>query len=228
MCRLRRRVRESHTVVANFSSRAARAVGERDASSGHRDPWRLLARALRLDGSRAPVRSGNPAGTGDVEPGIPTHWKSRWRMAGDARRCANGRGAFGKDRGGAITRSETRGGDGALCGRTPSALAGETERDCAEGHSSARSGGGFAPCVGAEAEQHGGGGFVGGSPQDLPDRYRSASPIELAPLGVAQRVLHGANDDVVPLEISRQYVVVARKSGDDSKLIEVAGAGHFD
>ena len=115
--------------------RAARAVGERSASSGHRDPWRLLARALRLDGSRASVRSGNPAGTGDVEPGIPTHWKSRWRMAGDARRCANGRGAFGKDRGGAITRSETRGGDGALRGRTPRALAGETERDCAEGPS---------------------------------------------------------------------------------------------
>src|SRR6202171_5168761 len=141
--------------------RAARAVGERSASSGHRDPWRLLARGLRVDGSRESVRSGNPAGTGDVEPGIPTHWKSRWRMAGDARRCANGRGAFGKDRGGAITRSETRGGDGALRGRTPRALAGETERDCAEGLSGARSGGGFAPCVGTQAEQHGGGGFVG-------------------------------------------------------------------
>src|SRR3984893_6719216 len=82
-------------------------------------------------------------------------------MAGDARRCANGRGAFGKDRGGAITRSETRGGDRALRGRTPRALAGETERDCAEGRSGARSGGGFAPCVGTQAEQHGGGGFVG-------------------------------------------------------------------
>jgi len=56
----------------------------------------------------------------------------------------------------------------------------------------------------------------------------SASPIELVPLGVAQRVLHGTNDDVVPLEISRRYVAAAKKSGDDSKLIEVAGAGHFE
>jgi acetyl esterase/lipase len=70
--------------------------------------------------------------------------------------------------------------------------------------------------------------LLGGSPQDLPDRYRSASPIELVPLGVAQRVLHGDNDDVVPLEISRRYVAAAKKSGDDSKLIEVAGAGHFE
>jgi acetyl esterase/lipase len=70
--------------------------------------------------------------------------------------------------------------------------------------------------------------LLGGSPQDLPDRYRSASPVELVPLGVAQRVLHGANDDIVPVEISRRYVAAAKKSGDDSKLIEVAAAGHFE
>ena len=72
------------------------------------------------------------------------------------------------------------------------------------------------------------GDLLGGSPQDFPDRYRSTSPIELVPLGVAQRVLHGANDDIVPLEISRGYVAAAKKSGDDSKLIEVADAGHFE
>jgi acetyl esterase/lipase len=70
--------------------------------------------------------------------------------------------------------------------------------------------------------------FLGGSPQQVPDRYRAASPIELVPLGVAQRVLHGATDDVVPIEISRGYVAAAKKSGDDAKLIEVAGAGHFE
>jgi acetyl esterase/lipase len=70
--------------------------------------------------------------------------------------------------------------------------------------------------------------LLGGSPQDLPDRYRSASPIELVPLGVPQRVLHGDNDDVVPSEISRRYVAAAKQSGDDSKLIEVAEAGHFE
>jgi hypothetical protein len=31
--------------------------------------------------------------------------------------------------------------------------------------------------------------LLGGSPQNLPDRYRSTSPIELVPLGVSQRVM---------------------------------------
>src|SRR5580693_9372375 len=137
-------------------------------------------------------------------------------MAGDARRCANGRSAFGKDRGGTITRSETRGGDGDSEGGHLVLLAGETERDCADGPSGACSGGGIAPCVELKLSNTAVADLLGGSPQDLPDRYRSASPIELMPLGVAQRVLHGDNDDVVPFEISRRYVAAAKKSGDDS------------
>jgi len=70
--------------------------------------------------------------------------------------------------------------------------------------------------------------FLGGSPKEVPDRYRAASPTEMVPLGVRQRVLHGANDDVVPIEISRRFVAAAKKAGDDSKLIEVARAGHFE
>jgi pimeloyl-ACP methyl ester carboxylesterase len=70
--------------------------------------------------------------------------------------------------------------------------------------------------------------FLGGSPAEVPERYAAASPVELGPLGVPQRVLHGAVDDVVPIEISRRFVAAAKKSGDDSKLIEVAGAGHFE
>ncbi len=70
--------------------------------------------------------------------------------------------------------------------------------------------------------------FLGGSPAEVPDRYRAASPAEMVPLGVPQRVLHGVNDDVVPIEISRRFVAAAKKSGDDSKLIEVTGAGHFE
>ena len=70
--------------------------------------------------------------------------------------------------------------------------------------------------------------LLGGSPKEVPDRYRAASPVDLVPLGVPQRVLHGANDNVVPIEISRRFVAAAKKAGDDSKLIEVAGAGHFE
>ena len=70
--------------------------------------------------------------------------------------------------------------------------------------------------------------FLGGSPEEVPDRYRAASPIEMVPLGVRQRVIHGDRDDEVPLSISREYVTAARKSGDDATLTEPEGAGHFE
>jgi acetyl esterase/lipase len=70
--------------------------------------------------------------------------------------------------------------------------------------------------------------FLGGSPAEVPDRYREASPIEMVPLGVPQRVIHGNRDDVVPIAISRGFVNAARKSGDDCTLTEPDGAGHFE
>ncbi len=70
--------------------------------------------------------------------------------------------------------------------------------------------------------------FLGGSPEEVGDRYRAASPIEMVPLGVKQRVIHGDRDEEVPLSISREYVAAARKSGDDATLTEVEGAGHFE
>jgi acetyl esterase/lipase len=70
--------------------------------------------------------------------------------------------------------------------------------------------------------------FLGGSPDELPDRYRQASPIELVPLGVPSRLIHGALDDIVPIEISRRFEAAARNTGDDVQLIPLAGAGHFE
>lgn len=70
--------------------------------------------------------------------------------------------------------------------------------------------------------------LLGGSPAKVPDRYRAASPIELLPLGVTQRLLHGKDDDIVPISISRDYLAAARKAGDDATLQEIAGAGHFE
>jgi acetyl esterase/lipase len=70
--------------------------------------------------------------------------------------------------------------------------------------------------------------LLGGSPKQVPDRYRSTSPIELVPLGVETRVIHGLNDGVVPISQSRDYVTAARSHGDDCTLTEVRGAGHFE
>jgi hypothetical protein len=36
--------------------------------------------------------------------------------------------------------------------------------------------------------------------QEQPERYHQASPIELLPLGLSERLLHGTKDDVVPIE----------------------------
>ena len=70
--------------------------------------------------------------------------------------------------------------------------------------------------------------FLGGSPSAVPERYKAASPMEMAPIGVKQRVIHGDRDDVVPVSMSREYVAAARMSGDDATLIEPKGAGHFE
>ena len=66
--------------------------------------------------------------------------------------------------------------------------------------------------------------FMGGPPGAS---YKEASPIECVPLGTPTRLIHGDNDDVVPIEISHRFVEAAVKAGDDSKLIALPGADHF-
>lgn len=70
--------------------------------------------------------------------------------------------------------------------------------------------------------------FVGGSPDKLPERYASASPAALLPLGVQQVLMHGSNDDSVPLTLSEGYQAAAAAQGDDVRLITLAGIGHFE
>jgi acetyl esterase/lipase len=72
------------------------------------------------------------------------------------------------------------------------------------------------------------GDLLSGSPGKVPDRYRSASPMELLPLHLPQRLIHGVDDDIVPIEIARGYVEKARKLGDDARLIAVEHCGHFE
>ncbi len=70
--------------------------------------------------------------------------------------------------------------------------------------------------------------LLGGSPREVPQRYRAASPVEMLPLGIRQRLVHGTIDDTVPIAMSRGYVKAARAKGDDATLSEIAGAGHFE
>jgi len=70
------------------------------------------------------------------------------------------------------------------------------------------------------------GDFLGGSPDEVPDRYDAASPIERVPLGVPVRCVHGRGDDIVPVDQSERYVAAATAAGDDAVLVEVDG-DHF-
>jgi len=69
--------------------------------------------------------------------------------------------------------------------------------------------------------------LMGGSPEQHPERYRDASPIERLPLGVPVRLVHGERDDIVPIEIAERYEKAARAKGDDCRLIRL-DSDHFD
>ena len=69
--------------------------------------------------------------------------------------------------------------------------------------------------------------LVGGSPEQVPERYAVADPVALLPTGVRVVCVHGERDDVVPLVQSELYVEAAQAAGDDASLVVVAG-GHFE
>ena len=64
--------------------------------------------------------------------------------------------------------------------------------------------------------------LIGGSPEQQPDRYRAASPIELLPLGTRQIVLAGRMFGPQ----TPAYEAAARKAGDSIE-VSVSDASHF-
>ena len=70
--------------------------------------------------------------------------------------------------------------------------------------------------------------FLGGSPQQQPDRYAAASPIALTPLGVKQLIIHGTADEALPIVLARSYANTAIAAGDLVDFIELPSAGHMD
>ncbi len=69
--------------------------------------------------------------------------------------------------------------------------------------------------------------LLGGSPDEVPERYDVASPVKHLPLGMQQVLIHGTDDDRVPLIISQEYADRARHAGDTVKLIKLVGGNHF-
>lgn len=64
--------------------------------------------------------------------------------------------------------------------------------------------------------------LLGGGPDEVPDRYAAADPARLPPPAVPITLVHGADDQVVPVEVARSY---AAKTG--APLRELPGTGHF-
>lgn len=69
--------------------------------------------------------------------------------------------------------------------------------------------------------------FIGGSPQEVSERYRLASPIELLPLNVEQILIHGELDLHVPVDLSIEYHRRAIEQGDKVRLIVLPEVEHF-
>lgn len=70
-------------------------------------------------------------------------------------------------------------------------------------------------------------GFLGGSPAEVPEHYREASPAELPIPQATQKLVHGTADDSVPYELSKSYAERKKKAGENVELTTLQGADHF-
>ena len=68
---------------------------------------------------------------------------------------------------------------------------------------------------------------MGGSPVERPDRYRAASPMQLAPVGVPQTLLIGRLD-ATWAPAGRSYYNHAITVGDSEvRVVDLPESGHF-
>ena len=70
--------------------------------------------------------------------------------------------------------------------------------------------------------------YLGGAPDQVPEHYREASPMELPIPYARQLIVHGDADDVVPAAISRDYAAAKEKRGEHVEYLAIPKANHFD
>lgn len=71
--------------------------------------------------------------------------------------------------------------------------------------------------------------FLGGPPEKLPDVYAQACP-SLWPAAVPATLIHGTGDDIVPVDLAREFVASRANWSQcaPALLLEIPGADHFD
>lgn len=69
--------------------------------------------------------------------------------------------------------------------------------------------------------------FLGGPPDVVPEHYHEASPAELE-IRCKQLLIHGAEDDTVPVAMSRDYVQQKQAKQEKVRLLEMPRSGHFE
>jgi acetyl esterase/lipase len=88
---------------------------------------------------------------------------------------------------------------------------------------------GVADLTDAYRRWHGGivGELMGGSPEEVPERYAAGDPRRLLPLEIPALLVHGVRDPTVSIELSRGYAEAARATGSEVELVEIDGdVGH--
>jgi acetyl esterase/lipase len=85
---------------------------------------------------------------------------------------------------------------------------------------------GVCDLAGAYRRFHGGSvrELMGGSPEEVPERYALGDPRALVPLPAPALLVHGISDETVSIELSRSYARSAREAGGEVELVELDGA----
>lgn len=67
------------------------------------------------------------------------------------------------------------------------------------------------------------GDLLGARPEDDPDRYALADPVSWVGHGVAVLLVHGEDDDTVPVDQSERYEAAASTAGDEIRTVVLPG-----
>lgn len=70
--------------------------------------------------------------------------------------------------------------------------------------------------------------LLGATRVEQPGRYLVASPTAQLPLRIPQTIITGADDAIVPPDLSRGYTARAVQAGDRVRLVVLPDAGHFE